>query len=220
MNIFAQLYHDFWRELYVKSLKKHGEIEELKKRKITVLSNNCLAGMIYHNYGLPFQSMMINLQVSPEDFLKLIENIYYYLECELSECLSPDIEKFKKLGGEQIEFPVGYLEDLIIYFQHYKSFGQAKEKWEERKKRVNTNELRVVLVDTFCTKAEIERFEKIPYKKLFLTGNEENAKLLRTDEVFFMKNMRKGDWWHSVDNKDIFLRRYYEKFDFVHWMLD
>lgn len=76
------------------------------------------------------------------------------MTCELIEY--PDIDH---------EYPVGKLDDVIIYFVHYASFHEAKEKWEERKKRINYNNLFFIFTERDgCNYEMIKEFENLPYK--------------------------------------------------------
>lgn len=77
----------------------HRMLKIFLKKDITILSNNCAAGFIYHRYGLRFNSPTVNLQMSPKDFLKYVQNIEHYSECEIAEISNPDEEMFKALGG-------------------------------------------------------------------------------------------------------------------------
>lgn len=103
----------------------------------TIVCNNCVAGVIYHNLGLKFYSPTINLFIKGEEYLEFVKNFKYYSECDLVE-----IEDNSK------EYPVGKLLakddnhiDIHIYFQHYSSFEEAKNKWIERYSRVNWNNI-------------------------------------------------------------------------------
>ena len=72
----------------------------------------------------------MNLYFTAGDFVKFCKNLKYYVSCGLEECT--DTEK---------DYPVGLLgygdERITIYFMHYDSFAQAKEKWNDRKKRIH-----------------------------------------------------------------------------------
>lgn len=75
-------------------------------------------------------------------------------------------------------YPVGILGDgrkkITLYFQHYQTFKQAKEKWNDRKKRVNFSNLFVIMTDRDGTDENIlKQFDQLPFKnKVILTGKE------------------------------------------------
>ena len=145
----------------------------IRETGMSIISNNCAGGLLYKHFGCRFQSPTINLQMSPEDFLRFCENLNHYFSLDIvEESPSSVLDKFKSLGGTNIGFPVGRLGDLTLFFQHFDSFQQAVCKWEERKQRIDWNRLFFVLVDTNCTKEMARRFFNLPFRnKLFLTSN-------------------------------------------------
>lgn len=106
----------------------------------TLITNNCWAGIIYNNYQKEFCSPTINLQILPEEFPKFCGNLKHYLEQEVIECKEPsEIHKNRllRMFGYIPDYPMGLIDDIILVFQHYETFEDAKEKWETRKKRVD-----------------------------------------------------------------------------------
>lgn len=60
----------------------------LENSDITILSNNCIGGIIYHKLGLRFKSPTINLLIGLSDFIELVENLKKYENAELVEDLN------------------------------------------------------------------------------------------------------------------------------------
>ncbi len=54
--------------------------KRLKNKNFTVLSNNCVGGVILHELGERFNSPTVNLFFKAEDYLKFLENLDYYLK--------------------------------------------------------------------------------------------------------------------------------------------
>ena len=137
-----------------------------------------------------------------------MKNLEHYLSIEIEEIKNPDNNAFKALGGDKINFPVGKLDDLTIYFQHYKNFKSAESKWEERKARINYDNLFFILIDTFCDVDTVKDFFTIPYKnKIFMTGNKnllinENCILINNDNQSWFK----GDWIERFNFKKWFFK--------------
>lgn len=123
---------------------------------VSIISNHCMGGIIYHDLGLRFNSPTINLKILPDDFIKLVENLNDYMSCDLIEIES------------DLKYPVAKLKDITIYFVHYKTFEEASDKWNERKKRINYDNIRVMMsARDGCSYDTLQRFDKLPYKKVF-----------------------------------------------------
>lgn len=103
----------------------------------TIIANNCVAGIIYHDLRLQFRSPTINLSIPPEDYYKFLRSLEYYVHC------TPE-----PVADSDYQFPVGILrkgdEEVRVYFMHYSSFEEAREKWVERGARVNMENLYVL----------------------------------------------------------------------------
>ncbi len=130
----------------------------------SILSMNCIGGILSHDLGLRFLSPTVNLFFRAEDFIKFCENLDYYLSIdEFTECRDSAI-----IG--QRTYPVAFLGDLTLYLVHYRSVAEAQEKWNERKTRINRDN--IVLLNTDregMTEALKDRFEALPYRKVMFT---------------------------------------------------
>ena len=194
---------------------------DLSKKNISILSNNCIAGFLYHEYKLPFLSPTINLQIVPDDFVKFIYNINQYIDTDMEEITNPDDKIFNKVGGGHITFPVGKINDITVLFQHYKEFNEAKEKWDERKKRINYSNIYIILVEhnSNCTAETIHKFLESKYeKKLFLTDRKE---FLHKKYCFVMQDLadyiladHRMGWYKKNPKTNL---EFYKQFDFYTW---
>lgn len=139
----------------------------LKSGEVTILSNNCAAGVIYHRLKLKFKSPTINLSIDKEDFFEFIQHLHEYGKCSMIEDTS-----------SKEPYPVGILggdglKNIRLNFMHYKSFEQAKEKWFERYKRINYNNICIVMETGIATTREIkESFQRLPFDKKVMFINE------------------------------------------------
>lgn len=109
---------------------------QLQNRDVTIVSNNCIAGVIYHDCGLRFLSPTVNLWFHTEDFFTYAANILEYSPQQGAE--------LREIFEYGINYPLGLLTPkssdlpaIKLYFQHYPSFEMAKGKWEQRSKRIN-----------------------------------------------------------------------------------
>lgn len=133
----------------------------LKNPDVSIISMNCTGGILYHDLGLRFNSPTINLYFPAEDFIKFCENMPYYLSLDqMTECLDPVIK------GSRI-YPVAYLGDIKLFLVHYASVPEAQQKWNERKSRIQSDNIVIIATDRDGMTKELKnRFEKLPYPKV------------------------------------------------------
>ena len=74
------------------------------------------AKLIYYDMKLKFMSPTINLSFDMNDYVKLLENLEWYMD--------QNIEKYE---DERFDYPTGMLGDIEIRFNHYKTFKQMLE---------------------------------------------------------------------------------------------
>ena len=149
---------------------KHNVRKQYNGNDITIISNNCLAGVIYNILGLQFSSPTINLWMKMAEYLEFVSDLKYYMQCEMIE---------NTQESDNYKFPVGTLvpfdnthKSVNIYFNHYQSYEIAKQKWEERKQRIIWDKLYVIydFNDKDCDTDLLYEFDKLPFKhKMSLT---------------------------------------------------
>lgn len=164
----------YWRKGLANYRKK-----QLKCTDFTIVSNNCWGGMIYESYNLPKESPTVGLFFMAEDYIEFLKDLKGYLYGTLSFIPAsqsrwkdtPQISGDKRCGS----YPVGVLSNgkktIEIFFLHYHSEQEAKEKWNRRIQRVNWDKLLIKFNDqNGCTEKDVDEFMKLPYKhKLFFT---------------------------------------------------
>lgn len=136
--------------------------KNLRNRDITIISQNCIGGVILHDLGLEFKTPTINLFFSASDYIKFVKNLNYYVYLDFQE-----IET-------DYNYPVVKLGDLTLHLVHYHSAEEAEKKWKERAARINWNNLYFIMADRDgATDYEIEEFDHLPFaNKAFLTYKE------------------------------------------------
>lgn len=90
---------------------------KLTNQGMTVISANCVGAFILHDLHQPFNSPFVNLYLPPQDFLRYLQNMDFYLTQSLT------------FVQTEKNYPVGKLADLEIHFMHYHSEQEANEKW-------------------------------------------------------------------------------------------
>lgn len=187
------------------------DMDRLKNKKPTIFSNDCIAGVFMKNYELPCKSPMINCAMWPDDYIKYLKNIEHYMKCDLVE---------KKT---EYSFPVGDLVseefgNIEIRFMHYASFKEAKTLWKRRSKRIDLNNMNVILdLNPYMEASEdaIQDFINLPYNKVLIT----------TDKFRDTPCSHYIDMGNKIMIKGIMLKyknlrgyRYYDDFDIVGWL--
>lgn len=146
------------RDIIVKKARK-----KLSAQNFSIISQNCIGGVFYHDMHMKFLSPTINLFFKEPDFIRFVQNLEYYINTEL-----------RMVWGE--EYPIGYLDDIPVYFMHYRTCREAKDSWDKRKQRINWNKIIVIATD-------MEGFDnytwklwtEIPYPKVLFTSVERKS---------------------------------------------
>lgn len=146
------------RKRYLKMIRSSYDYTQ---KAPTILCSTCIGGMISHNLGLQFMSPTVNLWLTPSDFVKFVSNLNKYLTAD-----------FRFIESSQYDYPVGRLEDITIYFQHYINKEEAERKWSERKKRIDLKNLYIITDDKRLSDEEIECLLSVPCKRLIIFTNE------------------------------------------------
>jgi uncharacterized protein (DUF1919 family) len=138
---------------------------QLLSKDFSIISNNCVAGGIYHKFGLKYNSPTVGTFFFADDYIKFLENLKYYVKLPLK---FTDVSKHPENKTRRMWYPIGVLGDVEVHFRHYQTEREALEKWNRRVKRVNFNNLFVILVDrgynTEFTAECFERFDALRFE--------------------------------------------------------
>lgn len=155
---------------------------------------------------MPFNSPFVNLWLKPRDFLRFCERMEYYLSVDL---------RFTSVEG--IHYPVGLIDDVMLYFLHYSTEKEAAEAWSRRKARVNLDNLFVIFTDRDgCTYEDLLRFDRLSIKNKVVFTHVDYKEIA---SAFYIPGFEKDA---SVGNLLAFksrfsLKKYYDAFDYVSW---
>ena len=151
-----------------KQFKNIVDKSRLCNNGVTIITNHCMGGFIYHDLGLQFNSPTINLKIVPDEFIELVEHLDYYLKQDIQIC-TDTTEKYP-VGKIPFKDGDGFIH---LYFVHYKTFEHAVAKWKERTMRVNWKNIVVLMTARDgCMESTLERFENLPYKQRICFTNE------------------------------------------------
>lgn len=165
------------KEMYISirsPLKRIG----LKNYDFSILSNNCWGGIIYRDRRIPYLSPTCGLFIYSKDYIRFLSRLDYYLKCDMKQISIKD-SKYKMDLEKRCDdsLVIGVLDDVELIMLHYKTFKEAKEKWDRRKKRINYDNLLVKFSDqNLFSEEDFEQFKSLPFKnKIFITTNKNYA---------------------------------------------
>lgn len=174
---------------------------QLVENPITLLSDDCWGGMMYHALYLPFTSPTINIWWPRGSYCKFVTDIEYYMREPLLMVREGDIRKNY--------YPIGKIGEgekaIELHFTHNIAFQDAWALWERRKKRVNFNNLFVKMGFDHDehSKEYLKVFDSIPYKKVCFYSSETDIA-----DVIYLKRFERyiinggRDWTISVNYND------------------
>ena len=179
----------------------------LKNRKPTIISDNCNAGIIYHDLGLQFFSPTVNLYFLPGDYLKFLKNLHHYLQVEPQETMDTSVA-----------WPVGMLDDVKVFFMHYKSFEEARAKWTARAARVDFDNLFVLMSEkNGCTLEQMQVFDAMPFLHKTLLVHKPYPEI--KSAVYIPGFEDKSELGVVTEFRPGFLRRrYLDAFDYISFL--
>ncbi|VTM25357.1 DUF1919 domain-containing protein [Aggregatibacter sp. HMT-949] len=179
----------------------------LQNHGMTVISANCVGAFILHDLNEPFNSPFVNLYLSPNDFVRYLQNIEFYQRQSLTFIQS---EK---------PYPVAKLADLKVHFMHYRNSQEAQQKWLARSARMNLDNLFIMMTDKDDAQGiayeDLAAFDQLPFKNKVVFTRKPYPEF---KSAFYIKGFEKqnqvGDLftfsgWNGV--------KYYDQFDYVAW---
>ena len=200
-NRYSSLW-DILREKEWISYKKR-KYRRLKNRDVSIISSNCSGAFIYYDLGMRYLSPTVNLSIEMNDFVKMVKNLKWYMEQELVE------------AEEEGKYPIGILGDIKIYFVHYDSFKEGRIKWDERKRRINWENIFVVgSQKDGCTYKTIRNFEELPYKNKVIFTHRDYPEF---SSAYCIKGFKEKEELGVITNfkHQALKRRYLDDFNYV-----
>lgn len=198
MNLFQRVE---WR------LYKEFKRRKLKNTTPTIISSNCNGEFWYYDMKLKFLSPTINLSFDMNDYVKMLENLRWYME-----------QQILPYEDNRFEFPTGKLADIEIRFNHYNTFDEAVAKWDERKKRIDWDNLFILGIDgDNCSYKTMQRFDKLPYKNKVIFTHIPYPEIESSYYISGFEN-EKGVGVLLDFKKQFLVRRYLDDFDYVSFL--
>jgi uncharacterized protein (DUF1919 family) len=190
----------------------HYYRSKLKNKGFSIICNNCVAGLIYQKFGLPYLTPTVGLFFYSDDYIKFLENFEHYIRQPVKfAAVSKHPESSVLLKRRR--YPVGLLgNDVEIHFMHYKTPEEALEKWNRRKERIDFNNLFFIYSDRDNFHEEfLQTYEKLPFThKIFLSSKPHGNK----DLVVFVKDYEKESQVGESEHNG----KYQKYIDIVKWL--
>lgn len=165
---------------------------EIINNNVSIFANNCWGGLVYHRLGLQFRSPLINMFFHDEDYLKFLSNPRKYINTKLS------LKKEYFLEETQKSFPICQCDDILLYFNHSESFEEANSTWEKRKKRINWDNIFVMMYTE--NKDVALDFSKLPYsKKVCFVPFQTDIECLFSLDFYEKDELSKLEFWQIVN---------------------
>ncbi len=208
LKAIDQVYWSIYRKLRDKELMRYKKKKQLalKNRDFTIIASNCNGTFMYYDMDLPYLSPTINLSIGMNDFVKMVENLKWYMDQEIVESSGPEA------------YPIGMLGDVRIQFVHYETFEEGVRQWNERKKRINWDNLFIVGTQKDgCTYETLKRFDQLPYENKVIFTKTEYPEFR---SAYYMKGFEEKEELGVLTNhKEQFrIRRYLDDFDYVSFL--
>lgn len=197
---------------------------QLRNRTFSIISNTCIGGVISNAVGQEQRSPTVNLVLYEEDFLTFCDNLKAYSECPLEPPSTPE----DLAAEQQAGYPLGILRgggkglpDLTVRFVHYHSFDQARDAWIRRFRRVNFDDIFLIMDRGMDAREEIlDRFHALPYPhKVFFTHREDPD---RWPDTFRLSYYTEADFrpahMYTFVRRGLLQYRVLDEFDYVHWL--
>lgn len=130
---------------------------QLKNSNISIISNNCWGGLAYNALGLEALSPFKNMFLLDEDYIKLLQNLKEYCsENVLPHTYGVDLHSKEK-------YPILKLKDIEFHCNHCDTYDEAIDNWERRVKKLNYDNLFVMM---YTENKEIaHKFAKLSFGK-------------------------------------------------------
>lgn len=191
---------------YFRKRINKANISRLRNTNPTIISSNCNGAVMLYDLNLKFLTPTVNLFLFPKDFLRFVSDLDKYLSND-AELVQVESRK---------PYPVGKLIDVEIHFMHYPTFEEAINKWNERRKRIQSNNIYLMMTDRDgCTYEDMVNFDKLPYNKVIFT----NKHYPEIKSSFYIKGFEDESSVGVLSNpKNLWGKRFLDDFDYVSFL--
>ncbi len=163
-------------KVFIKNFNEKRRIAFLKKEilkhdyhfeDVSIISSDCIGGILYHDLGAKFLSPTINVSFKGLGFYYFVLNLKHYINSDISIVMN-DGSIIGKIEGNSL---LENCPDIYVNFVHYSTIEEARDSWNSRKARINYNKIRVISTERMLTQEKLNLFNAITYKKVMIYGN-------------------------------------------------
>ena len=97
----------------------------LKNKNFTIICDNCWAGKVYQELGLPYQTPFVGMFVFSPDYIKMLKNLKHYLSGNIPLKFVKESKYIKDIDNA---YPLALLDDIELHFLHYADEEEATQK--------------------------------------------------------------------------------------------
>lgn len=204
--MLTTIYHKYIK--YIQDKIDLSNRKRLKNPSPSLICSNCAGGYLYHFLRLKFYSPFINLYLTNSDFIYMMENWNHFISSPLVQDLD---------SNEPYPIGIGW-GGIKIHFLHYHDWNEAILKWEERKKRIDSNNIGFALTNLKDDNEElVHRFAQIPIKnKIVFTNNPYPQYECAVYIKGFQAEDIKKQLWSRISKMRA--KRLIDQFDYVSWI--
>lgn len=215
----------------LRSMAESKRKAKLKNHDFTIIANTCMGGVVTNTFGEQFRSPTVNVLMSEYQFIAFCKYLKYYSKCPVEELTKEEWQQFRDvshpvgvLRGYKIpngHYPDIKLPDIMLLFVHYKTFPEAKQKWEERFKRVNYDNLFLLMDCAMSGTDEIlDEFNALPHEhKVVFTHKEDPERWPANYRFsFYTEEKFPSGCVYNIENRGLLEYKWMHEFDFAAWL--
>lgn len=134
------------------------EYVKIKESNVSILSDYCFAGHLYHKFGMKFTSPTINMFTDNENYYRFLCNLEKYMSTKMSKVEN----EVDTLWQERYACPRGRLDDVEWVFLHDLVYDTAADRWNQGIERFNWDNYIVIM--SIMSDDMAYKFDALPIK--------------------------------------------------------
>lgn len=143
--------------------------------------------------------------MNQRDFIKFVSNLREYIDKELV------------FVNDEYDYPVAILNDIKIYFNHFKTEQDARENWGRRKIRINYDNIYIIMYDVEnLTENDLLQLKNVRCQNMVVLSSNERSNLEFVKKI--TPNLDRVNGAQFLDKDKYGMRTYEKQWNFVEWL--